>query len=81
MPPPPHPTSLNGSAETVLIRLDERMKTVVAAVERLERKVEEDLVSKAEFDGVRRIVYGVVAIVLGAFVTALVTGVIPGGAP
>lgn len=83
MPPPnANGHSFNGSAETVLIRLDERMKTMVAAFERLEQKVENDLVTKSEFVTVQKLVYGAAGAILLAVVGALVALVVQaGGAP
>lgn len=67
MPPP-------SSQQDLLARLDERMGHVLASIEGMKddiRDVRENFVSKNEFQPVRAIVFGAVALILVSFMGAI----------
>lgn len=68
MPPP-------SSQQDLLARLDERMGHVLASIEGMKddiRDVRENFVSKNEFQPVRAIVFGAVALILVSFMGAII---------
>jgi len=62
--------------EVFLGRLDERMKNVEKTLQAINLQLETTYVKQAEFQPVRNIVYGLVALVMVAVVGALITLVI-----
>lgn len=53
--------------EVMLYRLDEMR----SAVERIEEKIDSNYVSRVEFEPIKRIVYGIVGLVLTSVIVAL----------
>jgi tetrahydromethanopterin S-methyltransferase subunit B len=60
----------------LLSRLDERTASLVTAVNDIKEKMEKHYVSVNEFTPVKNLVYGMVGIILMAFVGAIITLVI-----
>jgi tetrahydromethanopterin S-methyltransferase subunit B len=60
----------------LLARLDERTASLVTAVNDIKEKMEKHYVSVNEFTPVKNLVYGMVGIILMAFVGAIITLVI-----
>ena len=70
---------LNGNAEQVLVRLDERMRRFEEMLTRIDRHVEENVVTRTEFDPVKRLVFGAAGLILVGVVGALIALVVQGG--
>lgn len=66
----------NESVQILLARLDERMCNVETAVGHINRKLDEKYVTHAEFEPVKKCVYGLVSIILVAVVGAIVALVV-----
>lgn len=62
---------LNFTQRELLIRIDERTKNLVGRFEDFE-KSQIRFVSRDEFDPIKKVVYGMVSLVLVAVVTALI---------
>ena len=66
----------NRSGEVEIAVLSEKIINIDKNVTEIKKKMEDDYVTKSEFEPIKRIVYGVVALMLGAIITALVATVI-----
>lgn len=64
------------SEVALLARLDERTAALVLSVEEIKQKMEKHYVSINEFTPVKNLVYGMVGLILVAFIGALVTLVV-----
>jgi len=58
------PQPLNGTTAAALARIDERTRATNEAIERIERRLNKDFVTKDEFNPVRNVVYGLVGFIL-----------------
>lgn len=62
--------------QNLLIRLDERTKTLVSEVSIINTKLDQKYVSQEEFKPVKKIVYSAVAIIGGSVLVALIALVV-----
>jgi hypothetical protein len=67
----------NSTQREMLIRIDERTKSLIKRFDDFEKKQSEDFVTRIEFEPIKRLVYGVVGLVLTGFVLAIIALVIP----
>jgi len=64
------------SDEIEIAVLSEKIINIDKNVTEIKKKMEDDYVTKSEFEPIKRIVYGVVTLMLGAIITALIATVI-----
>lgn len=69
------------SDETKLAVLDTKLDNVIDRLSNLDIKVSQHYVSKEEFEPIKKIVYGLVSLILIAVVGALLALVVNGGKP
>jgi tetrahydromethanopterin S-methyltransferase subunit G len=62
-----------------VIRTEESVKNIARRLDDIEAKMEKDYVRRSSFEPVQKLVYGVVGVILMAFITALVSMIIIGG--
>jgi hypothetical protein len=67
----------NSTQREMLIRIDERTKSLIKRFDDFEKKQSDDFVTRIEFEPIKRLVYGVVGLVLTGFVLAIIALVIP----
>jgi len=63
-------------SKTDLAVIKEKVETMKSGIERIESRLERSYVTKEEFDPVKKIVYGLVGLILVAVVTALIALII-----
>lgn len=63
---------INIETQTLLARIDERTANLTIDVQKISKSLETNYITKDQFDPVKKIVYGVISVLLIAFVTALI---------
>jgi hypothetical protein len=64
--------NINGNGKVTMARIDERLKAVQVDVIEVKALIKSDYVTRTEFEPVKKIVYGMVALILTAVLGALV---------